>query len=33
MDGQPKILTQDEIFNAVVKAHAERNAKKDAAVK
>ena len=33
MDGRPKILTQDEIFNAVVKAHAERNAKKDAAVK
>jgi len=33
MDGRPKILTQDEIMNAVVKAHAERDAKKDAAVK
>ncbi len=33
MDGRPKILTQDEIFNAVVKAHAERDAKKDATVK
>lgn len=33
MDGRPKILTQDEIFNAVVKAHAERDAKKDATIK
>jgi hypothetical protein len=33
MDGKPKILTQDKIFEAVVKAHAERDAKKDAAVK
>ena len=32
-DGMPKILTQDEVFNAVAKAHAERDAKKDAAVK
>ena len=32
-DGQPKILTQDKIFNAVVKAHEEREAAKEAATK
>jgi hypothetical protein len=33
MDGKPKILTQDEIFNAVVKANTDRDAAKDATVK
>jgi hypothetical protein len=32
-DGQPKILTQDKIFNAVVKAHEERDAAKEATTK
>ena len=33
MDGLPKILTQDTIFDRVVKAHAERGAVKNAAAK
>ena len=33
VDGKPKILTQDKIFNGIVKAHAERDAAKDATVK
>jgi len=33
MDGLPKVLTQDKIFDGVVKAHAERNTAKDAAAK
>ena len=33
MDERPKILTQDKIMNTVVKAQAECNSKKNAAVK
>src|SRR6266545_1389370 len=33
MDGRLKILTQDEIMNVVVKAHAKHDAKKNAAIK
>ncbi|KAF8059865.1 hypothetical protein FPV67DRAFT_1424886 [Lyophyllum atratum] len=33
MDGQPKILTQDQIFNCVAKSQQDRNAAKDAAIK
>jgi hypothetical protein len=33
MDGLPKVLTQDKIFEGVVKAHAERDAAKNAAAK
>jgi len=33
MDGQSKILTQDKIFNGVVKANEERAATKEAATR